>query len=667
MALRSLSLTVLAASTALFAQPVGDKVPGFDSALLDRATDPCDNFYQFACGTWLSDHAIPADRSLWGRFDQLEQRNKDALRAILEESARKRGPDRRIGDYYSACMDETAADRRGATPLKPWFAKIDKLKDKAGLAPLLAELHLAGAAAGFAFGAQPDFKNSSTWIAAVVAGGLSLPDRDYYFDAKHEKIRGQFVEHMTKMFALSGDSQQDAAARAKAVFDFEKSLAEASLDRVSRRDPAKIYHKQPVVELAAQAPGFGWEAYFRATGAPKFDSLNVAQPAFAKRVASLAETAGLDAWRAYLRWQVLTVSAPALSKALVQEDFDFFRKTLRGVRQMPPRWRRCTEQVDGALGEALGQLYVEKMFKQESRQRMTVMVEMLGKAMDKDIRELPWMTPATKERALEKLKAVTNKIGHPAKWRDYSRIKIVRNDPLGNAVRARQEDSRHDLARIGQPVDKLEWNMTPPTVNAYYSPLNNSINFPAGILQPPYFDVTVDDAVNFGGIGAVIGHELSHGFDDQGRKYDPKGNLSDWWTAADAAEFERRAQCFVDQYSKYQPVKGVNQNGKLTLGEDTADNGGLRIAYMALMMLVAGKEMPKVDGFTPEQRFFLGWGQVWCRKATDEAAKLRAATDPHSAAQFRVNGVVSNMPEFRQAFGCAVGRPMARENACRVW
>ncbi len=667
MALRSLSLTVLAASTALFAQPVGDKVPGFDSALLDRATDPCDNFYQFACGTWLSDHAIPADRSLWGRFDQLEQRNKDALRAILEESARKRGPDRRIGDYYSACMDETAADRRGATPLKPWFAKIDKLKDKAGLAPLLAELHLAGAAAGFAFGAQPDFKNSSTWIAAVVAGGLSLPDRDYYFDAKHEKIRGQFVEHMTKMFALSGDSQQDAAARAKAVFDFEKSLAEASLDRVSRRDPAKIYHKQPVVELAAQAPGFGWEAYFRATGAPKFDSLNVAQPAFAKRVASLAETAGLDAWRAYLRWQVLTVSAPALSKALVQEDFDFFRKTLRGVRQMPPRWRRCTEQVDGALGEALGQLYVEKMFKQESRQRMTVMVEMLGKAMDKDIRELPWMTPATKERALEKLKAVTNKIGHPAKWRDYSRIKIVRNDPLGNAVRARQEDSRHDLARIGQPVDKLEWNMTPPTVNAYYSPLNNSINFPAGILQPPFFDAKLDDAVNYGAIGAVIGHELSHGFDDQGRKYDPKGNLSDWWTAADAAEFERRAQCFVDQYSKYQPVKGVNQNGKLTLGEDTADNGGLRIAYMALMMLVAGKEMPKVDGFTPEQRFFLGWGQVWCRKATDEAAKLRAATDPHSAAQFRVNGVVSNMPEFRQAFGCAVGRPMARENACRVW
>lgn len=653
-------------------QPM-DKTPGFDASHLDRGTDPCQNFYQFACGNWLAANPVPADRPIWGRFHELDQRNLHLLRGILEEAAAKKSgrtqAEQKIGDHYAACMDEAGADRKGAAPLEPWLARIGKLRGPADVPPFLAELHAAGSGALFGFGSAPDYKNSSQRIAMVAAAGLSLPERSYYLDGgqRMEEIRKEFAAHMAKMFQFAGDLESIASRRAADVMRIETALAEATLDRVSKRNPDKLNNKTSVDDLAKAAPGFDWRRYFRAAGAPAFSEINVSEPAFIKRMSELLGSVPFDQWKSYLRWHLITASAAMLSKDFRDEDFRFARGVLAGVKQQPPRWRTCVARVDGDLGEALGQKYVERAFQQDSRQRMDTMVTMLGKAMEKDIRELPWMTTVTKERAVEKLKSITNKVGHPVKWKDYARVKIDRGDYLGNVIRANGEKERRGIEKIGTAVDKLEWSMSPPTVNAYYSPSMNSINFPAGILQPPFFDPKMDDAVNYGGIGAVIGHELTHGFDDQGSKFDANGNLRNWWTTEDGAEFERRAKCFVDQYASYEGAKGANLNGKLTLGENTADNGGLRIAYMALMLHLAGKEPPKVDGFTAAQRFFLGWGQVWCRNATDAEDRRRVVTDPHSPGEHRVNGVVSNMPEFREAFGCRVGQPMVRENACRVW
>jgi endothelin-converting enzyme/putative endopeptidase len=469
------------------------------------------------------------------------------------------------------------------------------------------------------------------------------------------------------MLGLLGEPRDAAARTASVVMQIETRLARASMDRVTRRDPQKRYNKMSRAEAAALAPTFAWEGYFAALGAPAFEDVNVVAPDFFRELEAAIKEVPLAHWQVYLRWHLLHASADVLPAAVVKEDFDFYGKTLAGQKELKPRYKRCVAQVDAALGEALGKPYVEATFGSDGKERMQRMVVALEKALEKDVRELPWMTEATKTKALAKLAAIGNKIGYPDAWRDYSSVQVSRTDLLANSRRAAAFELRRQLAKIGKPVDKKEWTMTPPTVNAYYQPLMNSINFPAGILQPPFFDRSMDDAVNFGGIGAVIGHELTHGFDDQGRKFDGDGNMKDWWTEADGKEFEARASCVEQQYSGYTAVDDVKVNGKLTLGENVADNGGVRVSFMALEDTLAGKDVEPLDGFTPEQRFFLGFAQVWCQNVTDEAARLRALTDPHSPGQWRTNGTVSNMPEFREAFGCKAGAPMVREKPCRVW
>ncbi|HUG54910.1 MAG TPA: M13 family metallopeptidase [Vicinamibacteria bacterium] len=677
------------------------QVPGFDPAAMDRSAAPCQDFYRFTCGGWLDRNPVPADRARYGRFDELQERNKETLRDILEKAggrdgragrARNARPsgihsreaaggsggrdgsapqlDKKLGDFYAACMDEAAIEKKGASVLEPALDRIAAVKSREALAAEVARLHGQGTPAMFVYGAQPDFKQATLNIAAVDQGGLSLPDRDYYLgdDARFADVRRQYLPHVQKMFELRGDSPEAAAGQARAVLEIETALAEASLERVKRRDPVNRYHKMKREDLLALAPAFDWNGYFAATGASGWTELNVGWPDFFKGLDKVVAERGLEDWKAYLRWHVLRDAAPLLPAAFVEENFEFFGRVLTGQKELRPRWKRCVDLTDNALGELLGQRYVEATFGAEGKERMQRMVAALEEALERDIRSLPWMTEATKQQALRKLAAVANKIGYPETWRDYTPVRVVRREALANVHRAENFERSRDLAKIGKPVDPMEWRMTPPTVNAYYSPLENNINFPAGILQPPFFDKSMDDAVNFGGIGAVIGHELTHGFDDSGRKFAPNGNLADWWTEEDAREFEKRAACFADQYSDYTVAGGVKLNGRLTLGENVADNGGLRIAYMALQETLKGQSPPPVDGFTPAQRLFLGWGQIWCQNETEESAKLRAQIDPHSPGRYRVNGVVSNMPEFAEAFSCSEEAPMVRgEDACRVW
>jgi len=663
------------------APPAGDAtdankpraVPGFDPGAMDRSAQPCDDFYQFACGTWIKNNPVPADRSRYGRFDELTERNQTTLRTILEgvskPDPKRSAIDQKIGDYYASCMDESGIEKKGVAALKPDLDRIAAIKSKSEIAGALAHLHNAGASGIFRFGAQPDFKNAKVHIAAVDQGGLALPDRDYYLkdEERFANVRKQYPGHVQKMLELLGDAPDVAAKEAQAVLDIETALAKASLERVKRRDPANIYHKLKKEELAALAPAIDWNAYFAASGAPAFSEVNVTWPDFFKGASELLGQKSLDDWKTYLRWHLVHDAAPLLPAAFVNENFDFYGKTLTGAKELRPRWKRCVDLTDEQLGEALGQRYVEKTFGAEGKARMAKMVDALETALREDIKTLPWMTDTTKQQAQAKLTAIANKIGYPDTWRDYTGVKIVRGDAMGNAERASQFEQARDNAKIGKPVDPKEWGMTPPTVNAYYSALQNNINFPAGILQPPFFERAMDDAVNFGAIGAVIGHELTHGFDDQGRKFAADGNLSDWWTEQDGKEFEKRASCIADEYTEFTVAEGVHLNGRLTLGENTADNGGLRIAHMALENTIRGQNVPLRDGFTPQQRLFLGWGQIWCQTETDESAKLRAQVDPHSPGRYRVNGVVVNMPEFQQAFSCPKGAPMVRENACRVW
>jgi endothelin-converting enzyme/putative endopeptidase len=653
----------------LAAQPMK---PGFDVNAIDKKADPCVDFYQYACGNWLATNAIPADQSTWGRFSELHERNQRILRDILETSAAKTtrtAPETKIGDYFGACMDEKGINSKGTAPLKPEFDRINAIRDKAGLADEVARLHQLGVNALFRTQSTQDLKNATEVIAEVDQGGLGLPEKDYYLktDPKSTETRKEYVAHLERMFQLVGDSADVAAKKAATVMSIETALAKGSMDIVTRRDPEKVYHRISTQDLGALAPTFGFAKFLSEVGLPPIKTINVTVPEFFKTMETQLKDVSLDDWRTYLIWHYVHSAAPFLPEAFVNENFAFYGKHLTGAKELRPRWKRCVDATDGDLGEALGQKYVDLTFGKEGKERTLKLVHEIEKAMQQDITEITWMTPATKKKAFEKLHAVADKIGYPDKWRDYSKLKIEPGDALGNSMRSNAFEFQRQLDKVGKPVDKTEWFMTPSTVNAYYDPQMNNINFPAGILQPPFYDNKIDDPVNYGGIGAVIGHELTHGFDDQGRQFDAKGNLTDWWTDTDAKEFEKRAGCIEKQYGDFVVSGDLKQNGKLTLGENVADNGGLRLAHMALMDVLGGKKPAKIDGLTADQRFFLGFAQIWCTNMRDQAMRLRAQTDPHSLPNFRVNGTVSNMPEFQNAFACKVGQPMVRPNACRVW
>ncbi|HET8668439.1 MAG TPA: M13 family metallopeptidase [Terriglobales bacterium] len=547
--------------------------------------------------------------------------------------------------------------------------RINALTSKDQLPEVIARLHKMGVPVVFSVAANQDMKDATQVIGDFDQGGIGLPERDYYFrdDAKSTELRNAYVAHIQKMFELMGHPASTAAAEAKEVMDFETALAKASLDVVARRDPNKLYHKMTPEELQKLTPAFAWNRYFTTVDAPKLTAMNVDVPEFFTGMESLVQSTPLDTWKTYLSWQLVHATAPLLPDNFVQENFAFYGKTLTGAKELRPRWKRCVAFTDGDLGEALGQAFVQKAFAGDSKENTLKMVHGIEKAMSADIDQISWMAPETKKAAHEKLKMIANKIGYPEKWRDYSKLQIVRGDALGNSLRANEFEFNRQLNKIGKPVDKQEWGMTPPTVNAYYNPQMNDINFPAGILQPPFYLNGRDDAYNYGGIGAVIGHELTHGFDDEGRQFDGAGNLRDWWTPADNKAFDERGECIVNEYSNFVAVDDVKLNGKLTEGENVADNGGLRLALMAALANLTDKNKGKVDGYTPEQRVFLGFGQVWCSNETPESKRMLAQTDPHSQPKFRVNGTVSNMPEFQKAWGCKTGAPMVRQNACRVW
>jgi len=644
----------------------------FDLTAIDKSVNPCVDFYQYACGSWMKKNPIPPDQATWGRFSELQERNREILHQILEQASKpvagRDATTQKIGDYYAACLDEKAIDAKALKPLQPELDRIRNLKDKAQIADEIAHLHALGVGALFEFNSGQDFKDSNDVIAQFDQGGLGLPERDYYLkdDAKSVETRQKYVAHVQRMLELAGEKPDQAKTDADAVMRLETALAKGSLDMVSRRDPEKVYHRIGKQELAALSPAFRWNEYFAASGAPAFQSLNVSYPEFVKAINGEIQSASLADWKTYLTWHLLHSTSAFLPAAFAQETFNFYGKVLSGAETMRPRWKRCADFTDQDLGEALGKKYVELTFGADGKERTLKMVDALEKALGQDIEQLSWMTPATKAQALIKLKAITNKIGYPDRWRDYSSVVIKPDDPLGNSFRASDFEFHRVLNKIGKPVDRLQWDMTPPTVNAYYDPQMNNINFPAGILQPPFFYKNVDDAVNFGGIGMVIGHELTHGFDDQGRQFDAQGNLKDWWTPKDAEEFQQRAACLADEYSGFSVAPGVHVNGKLTLGENTADNGGARVALMALLNTIGGNNA-KIDGYTPEQRFFLSFGQIWCENARPEALRTQVQTNEHSPPEFRVNGVVENMPEFQKAFACTPGQKMAPAHACRVW
>jgi putative endopeptidase len=648
--------------------------PVLDPSAMDRGVDPCVDFYAYSCGGWMKANPIPPDQAIWSVYGKLHDENLEFLHRVLEDAAR---PDPRrdkvaaeIGDFYAACMDQGAIDRAGAAPLAADEQAIAAIRSREDLAREVARLQqTSGARAPFVLASDQDFQDSTQVIAVVGQGGLGLPDRDYYFksDPKSQEARQRYTAHVQKMFELLGEPAPAAAAAAADVMRMETALAKASLTRVERRDPANVYHKQTREQLAALAPTFAWDAYFAAAGLPPVRALNVAEPAFFQALDDLLRREQPAAWRTYLRWHLVRARAGALASPFEQESFAFNRGYLGGVQELAPRWKRCVQAVDHFLGEALGQAYVARTFSPADKQRTLKMVEEIERAMQADIEQIAWMSAATRQQALRKLHSVANKIGYPDRWRDYGAIRILPRDHAGNTARAVEFEQRRQLAKIGKPVDRGEWGMTPPTVNAYYNPQTNDINFPAGILQPPLFDPRLDDAPNYGDTGSTIGHELTHGFDDEGRKFDALGNLRDWWSAEDGKEFERRAACVSDQYSQYTIIDDIKINGKLTLGEDVADVGGAILAFNAWREATRGRQLQPIDGFSPEQRFFIGYGQQWCTNERDAQKRLRATTDAHSPARYRTNGVVANMPEFARAFACKPGQPLAPEKICRVW
>ncbi len=643
---------------------------------MDKSADPCVDFYQYSCGGWKKSNPIPPDQVGWSVYGKLYQDNLNFLRGILEQAAVSKAPagslDQKIGGFYAACMDEAAVEKRGLAAIQPDLDAIAQLKSAHDLAPLVARLQeQLGGGVLFSSGSRQDPDDSEKQIAGLNQGGLGLPDRDYYTkdDAKSKETRARYLEHVQKIFELLGDSPEAAKKNAETVMRMETSLASASLTRVERRDPYKQKNKIKPAELEQLAPNFNWQSYFHELKLPPFQIINVVPSTFFKEINSRLAAEPLENWKSYLRFHLANGSAPYLSSAFVQENFDFYSKYLRGAKELQPRWRRCVQFTDRDLGEALGQAYVAKVFSPELKASTRDMVKRIEDAMEQRIRGLDWMSAETKQQALAKLHSIRNKVGYPDKWRDYSSVKIVRNDLLGNVQRANTFERRRELNKVGQPVDHGEWGMTPPTVNAYYSAQMNDINFPAGVLQPPLYDAKIDDAPNYGNTGGTIGHELTHGFDDEGSKFDAKGNLSEWWTKDDRQKFEERTKCVADQYAQYVVVDEIHINSKLTLGEDVADLGGELLAYMAWKDTAKDKNLQPVEGLTPEQRFFVGFAQWACANERPEDMRLRALTDPHSPPEYRVNGVVVNMPQFSQAFSCKQEQPMTKapEKVCKVW
>ncbi len=649
--------------------------PSLDTEFMDRSTDPCVDFYKYACGNWNKLNPIPGDQARWDVYAKLANENLRFLWGILQQTAHpnpSRTPnEQKIGDLFYACMDTDAMERAGAKPLEPALAQIAALKSPNDIAAYVAEEHRNGIDRGvlFGFNSGQDFDNSSQQIAFAAAGGLGLPDRDYYTktDPKSQEIRQKYVQHVQRMLGLLGESTPDAQSDAQAVMAIETALAQASLTRVEMRDPYNLKHKVSRDDLRQMVPAFDWDAYLEKVEAPEFQTINVEQPKFFEQLNKQLGGENMAAWRAYLRWHLVHAEAPYLSSKFEQENFDFFARYLRGVQQLPARWKKCTRLVDRQLGDALGQVFVARTFSPQTKQDAVKVTGEIEAEMGRDIKDLTWMSEATKQRALEKLHAVVNKIGYPDRWRDYSSVQIASADFLGDVTHAAAFEAHRQLAKIGKPIDRTEWFMTPPTVNAYYNPQMNDINFPAGVLEPPLFDPKMDAAPNYGNTGATIGHELTHGFDDEGRQFDAQGNLKDWWTPADAKAFEQRVGCVRDQYAQYVVIDDIHINSSLTLGEDVADLGGTFLAYVAWKHATEGKNLAPIDGLTPDQRYFVGMAQWACGYERPESKRLNAVTNPHSPDEYRINGVVSNLPEFGQAFGCKVRQPMVRTNACRVW
>jgi putative endopeptidase len=676
---QSHSLTSAVCGIANTASPVaGDQSGhGLDLSDLDRSVPPCDDFYQFVNGGWLKKNPIPPAYPAWGLGQKLEQSNQEVLRDILEEAAKDKRATagsnwQKIGDFYASCMNESQVESAGLKPLEAEFEQISKIKDVSGLQEEIAHLHRAGVNVLFGFGSQQDIKDSTQVIAAAQQGGLGLPDRDYYTrdDDQSKHTREAYVLHVTNVFKLMGDDSAKAAAEAKIVMQVEKSLAQASMDLVSLRDPEKIYHNLPLAQIQELTPHFSWEKYYRQAGAPPIARMNLAQPEFFKAADAELTSESLADWQIYLRWHLVHSFARTLPSKFVEEDFNFYGRILTGQKEMLPRWRRCVQEADAQLGEAVGLYFVQRKFPPEAKARALVMVKNLIAALHDDLATLDWMSPATREQALHKLSAINIKIGYPDKWRDYSGYKVNLGPYASNVLHGDEFAFAYDTSKIGKPVNRGEWDMTPPTVNAYYNPTLNEIAFPAGILQPPYFDPDRDDAMNYGDIGGAIGHELTHGFDDEGAKFNAQGNLKDWWTPEDMKNFQARGECIVKQFDAFEVEPGLRENGKLVEGESIADLGGLVIAYAAFRNTLKGKPEPApTDGFTADQRFFISFAQSWADNFRPEYARLIAQTNVHPIDRFRTLGPLANIPDFAKAFECKPKSPMVRPEGerCRIW
>ncbi len=651
-------------------------IPGFDTSIMNTTVDPCTDFYQYACGKFAAKYPIPADLPWYNQFENLQEYNHQLLHGILEQAAKpspsRSSSEQKIGDYYGSCMNTAAIDADGLKPLQSELARIDALKDKSQLPSLLAHYQKIGVNAFFDFGSMQDYKDATKEIAEVDQGGLGLPEKDYYLrsDPKSVKLRQEYTQHLANLLHLYGEPAAKAATDAQSILALETSLAKVSMGMVDRRDPYKTYHIETVSTLAGTDPSLDWPALIRDTGAPPITDLNVANPAYFQALNGILQQADMATVRNYLRVHLLDSFASRLPTAYDDENFDFYGRKLAGVPQKQVRWKRCVSATDAALGEALGKVYVEKYFAGDSKQQTLDMVKTIEAAMNQDLKSLSWMSPETKVKAIEKLDLITNKIGYPDKWRDYSKLTIQPNDALGNSIRARIFESARQLDKINKPVDKNEWGMSPPTVNAYYDPSMNNINFPAGILQPAFYDRNAPEQVNYGHIGAIEGHELTHGFDDQGSQFDGHGNLKNWWTPEDKKQFNARTACLVNEYDGFTAVDNLHVNGKMTLGENTADNGGTRLAYMAMESYALRHNIDitkRMGNYTPAQQFFIGFAQNWCSNDRPAFVRMLVQTDPHSPNHIRSNGVLRNMPEFAHAFSCRKGQPMVAAAPCHVW